>query len=287
MGEERSEIDKKKIKKEKVENVFRELINDDNKDEFFIRKVAYSSIMNVQLRGIEGLSKVFYRQDHTTKEWLIETEGTNMRDVMNHTEIDFRHVLSNNMWEIFQILGIEAARSFLITELTSIISFGGTFVDPSHIALLADCMTYTGSISSVNRYGIGKGIGVLTQASFEQSHQTMLNAPVKGMKDDLTTVSASIIMGKQMGIGDTYFDILTDVKKLKSMKISTPPKKFVPRVRDTRPKTASSFVFRDGGGVKERTDLPPMTEKIGEKAFKKYEKQKEQEDDSDQEYIDI
>jgi DNA-directed RNA polymerase II subunit RPB1 len=211
---------KTKRKREKEEKECRQLITDDNKEFYFMKGVVYEYIMNILLSGVEGISKIYYRQDITTKEWIIETEGTNMKDVMKNPEVDYKHVVSNNMWEIFNILGIEAARAFLINEITSIISFGGTFIDPVHTVLLADSMTSTGTISSVNRYGIGKGsTGVFTAASFEQSHQMMLDAPIRGVKDDISTVSASVIMGKYIPIGTGYFDINTDYKMLKNTKV--------------------------------------------------------------------
>lgn len=265
------------------------LITDDNKDFHFMKGVALDYIMDIKLSGIEGITKVYYRQDPSTKDWVIETEGTNMREIMNHPDIDFRHVSSNNMWEIFGILGIEAARTFLISEITSIISFGGAFIDPAHPTLLADSMTSTGTISSVNRYGIGKNIaGVLTPASFEQSQQTMLDAPVKGLKDDLATVSAAIIVGKHMRIGTGYMDLYTDLKMLKNVNIpknkedefgnmvsgievldiSGESKSTIPKGFSNTKVTANTFVFKGQGkgDVIEREATVPDVRKIGEKA---------------------
>ncbi len=193
----------------------RPLITNENKEYYFIR-LSIDYILDIKLSGIDGINKLFYKKETFKNEWMIETEGTNMREVMNIKDVDFKYVISNNMWEIYGILGIEAARSFLIQEITSIISFGGTLVDLSHITLLSDSMTYTGTISSVNRYGIGKGVaGPLTTASFEQSHQNMLNAPAKGIVDDLKTVSAAIIMGKHIEVGSGMMKMVTNVKMLK------------------------------------------------------------------------
>lgn len=218
-------------------------INDENKDYFFIRSVALEYILDIKLSGMEGIQKTYYQKDSSTGEWLIECSGTNMRATMNHPDIDFKTVQSNNMWEILVVLGIEAARKFLISEITTIISFGGTFIDPAHATLLADSMTSTGTISSVNRYGIGKGIGgVFTAASFEQSHQTMLDAPIRGVSDDLSTVSAAIIMGKRMPIGTGYFDMYCDKKLLN--------------------------VFYNKGEVKEKEDIK-VEKVVGKNAFKK------------------
>lgn len=248
--------DEKKKKKGEDEDDDREprtLINDGNKDYYFVSRVALDYILDIKLNGVEGITKVYYQLDNKSKEWKIETAGTNMREVMNHPEVDFRHVVSNNMWEIFGILGIEAARRFLVSEITATISFGGTFIDPVHPALLADSMTSTGTITSVNRYGISKSVvGVLTPASFEQSHQNMLDAPAKGVTDDLSTVSAGIITAKHVRLGTGYFGLFTNRKKLKAMTIPKPKPlpmimEDVKNVPEDSRFPSSNAVFRNGG----------------------------------------
>ena len=229
----------------------RVLITDENKDYYFVARVALDYILGVKLTGIEGIMKIYYQLDNKTKNWCVESSGTNMRDIMNHPDVDFKNVFSNNMWEIFGILGIEAVRRFLISEITSVVSFGGTFIDPAHPCLLADSMTSTGTITSVNRYGISKSVvGVLTPASFEQSHQNMLDAPAKGVTDDLSTVSADIIVAKHIKIGTGYFSLYTDTKKLKTISIPKSLPLIMEEVNnlpvDTRFPT-SNAVFKNGG----------------------------------------
>jgi DNA-directed RNA polymerase beta' subunit len=210
----------RKRDEEKDEKENKTLITETNKDFYFVSRVAVDYIMDIKLSGVEGITKVYYQLDNKTKTWKIETAGTNMREVMNNPDVDFRQVVSNNMWEIFGILGIEAARKFLVSEISATISFGGTFIDPVHPALLADSMTSTGTITSVNRYGISKSVvGVFTPASFEQSHQNMLDAPAKGVTDDCSTVSAGIILAKHVKIGTGYFGLMTDRKKIRGMNI--------------------------------------------------------------------
>ena len=206
---------KKKKEKEIVLEQKRELITEENKDYYYMKGVVLEHLLDIKLTGIEGISKVYYKNINNI--WNLETSGTNMRKTMNHPDVDFRTVVSNNMWEIFNVLGIEAARSFLIKEITTAISSGGGSIDIAHPTLLVDSMTHTGTILAVNRYGI-KQAGVLTTASFEQSHQKLLEAPIKGMIDDLNNVSTQIIMGEHMRVGTNYFDVFTDLKKLKSKK---------------------------------------------------------------------
>lgn len=242
---------KKKSRKKDQKETKKSIITDENKDRYFVSRVALDYILDIKLSGIEGIEKVYYQLNSKTREWKLETSGTNMREVMNNKDVDFKTVISNNMWEIFSILGIEATRKFLIEELTSVISFGGTYIDPVHQTLLADSMTSTGTITSVNRYGISKSVvGILTPAAFEQSHKNMLDAPAKGVTDDLTTVSAGIIVGKHVRIGSGYCDLFTDRKKLKGMTIPKNIHRELPTISEevknvTEPGLSS--VFRSGG----------------------------------------
>lgn len=200
------------------------IITDDNKDYYFVHRVAVPYVLNIQISGIKGIQKIWFSKNTSVNniggnsienEWIMDCRGTNLRDMMNHEMIDYKTVISNNMKEIFDILGIEAARKFIINEIKSIISFGGTYIDPVHYTLLVDSMTNGGFITGVNIYGMVKSIvGVLTPASFEQSHKNILDAPAKGITDNLSTVSAQIIMGKHIRMGTGYFDIQVDTKKI-------------------------------------------------------------------------
>jgi hypothetical protein len=86
---------KTKRKRETATKEYRQLVTDDNKEFYFMKGVVYDYIMNILLSGVEGISKIYYRQDITTKQWIIETEGTNMKDVMKNPEVDYRNVVGN------------------------------------------------------------------------------------------------------------------------------------------------------------------------------------------------
>ena len=78
------------------------------------------------------------------KEWLLETDGTNLAEVMTFPAVNHRTTVSNDVLEMFQVLGIEGARSSLFNELRNVLSFDGAYVNYRHIALLADSMTFSG-----------------------------------------------------------------------------------------------------------------------------------------------
>ena len=66
--------------------------------------------------------------------------------------VDFKRTYSNNCVEIFQTLGIEAARAALLTDLQNVIEFDGSYVNYRHLALLCDLMTSRGTLMAITRH---------------------------------------------------------------------------------------------------------------------------------------
>jgi len=99
------------------------------------------------------------------------------------------------------VLGIEAARTTIIDELASVMG-NQMDIDPRHMQLLADVMTYKGDVLGITRFGLAKmRDSVLQLASFEKSVDHLFDAAVKGKIDNIEGVSESIIMGQTMSIG--------------------------------------------------------------------------------------
>lgn len=215
---------KEKLKKNKTNDKNTSFINDENKNFYYIRDVALQNLMSIQLCGIDNIKRLYFRKANKEKEciWCIESDGSNFRDVLNNENVDYKNTLTNNIWEIYETLGIEAARSFLISELRLNIS---SSVDKTHLELLADSMTFNG-LTPVSRYGISRNIaGPLTKSSFEQAFDNILIATKQGETDNMKNISSSIIMGKFAPIGTGIFDTIIDMKfleeqeKIKEQKI--------------------------------------------------------------------
>jgi hypothetical protein len=52
------------------------------------------------------------------------------------------HTTSNHIIEVAKVLGIEAARKTIINEIQYIMKEHGMSIDPRHVMLLGDVMTY-------------------------------------------------------------------------------------------------------------------------------------------------
>jgi DNA-directed RNA polymerase II subunit RPB1 len=174
---------------------------------------VYPALSAIRICGISGIKDIFFEK--RKDEWIITTEGSNLYKLFSYPMIDKTKSMSNDMWEIYQIFGIEATRQFLIEEYMDIVSSDGTFVNSSNVELLVDVMVYTGSIISISRYGQKKvGCGPMAKASFEESLENFWKAGVNGEKENANGVSASIMLGKMPNIGTGVFDLIIDVQKL-------------------------------------------------------------------------
>ena len=130
---------------------------------------------------------------------------------MAHPDVDYTRTISNNVWDIYETLGIEAAREFLIEEFMSIMEG----INICHAQLLVDRMTHGGGISSITRYTLKKDeSGPMGKASFEESMDNFLNAAAHGDVEPTKGVSASIVCGKRANIGTGMMELSIDLKSL-------------------------------------------------------------------------
>jgi DNA-directed RNA polymerase II subunit RPB1 len=181
---------------------------------------------NLHLRGVPGIRKVYLSKKNVQKwtdtegfkphkEWLLETDGTNLAEVMTFPAVNHCTTVSNDVLEMFQVLGIEGARSSLFNELRNVLSFDGAYVNYRHIALLADCMTFSGFLMAVSRHGINRGeSGPMLRASFEETVEVFMNAAVFSQYDILNGVTENVMLGQLGKLGTGMVDLLVDDKKL-------------------------------------------------------------------------
>ena len=148
------------------------------------------------------------------KPWILETDGVNLLNVFNSEFVDFANTYSNDILEIYEHLGIEAARNILIEEITSVMS-DASYINNRHIELLCDIMTNKGYMSAINRQGINRGdTGPLAKCSFEDTTDQLIKAGIFGEKDKLNGVSSNIMMGQTIKAGTGMCNIYLDERKM-------------------------------------------------------------------------
>ena len=167
-------------------------------------------LYNVIICGIEGVNDFFYQKDNNNN-WYITTDGSNLKDILLLDIIDTFNTHSNDMWEIYYIFGIEAARQFLIDEFMYVVSSDGTYINERHVKLLVDVMTQHGIISSISRYGMKKdNSGPIAKASFEQSLDNFIKSSFYSELENLNGVSSNIMCGKKANIGTGMCELIQD-----------------------------------------------------------------------------
>jgi len=160
-------------------------------------------IKTVSLKGIEGINRVVIRKEGD--EYVLYTEGSALKEVVQFEGVDPTRTKTNNITEIGEVLGIEAARNAIINEATDTLREQGLKVDVRHIMLVADIMTCDGELKQIGRHGVsGEKASVLARAAFEVTVSHILDAAVRGDVDDLRGVTENVIVGQpiQLGTGD-------------------------------------------------------------------------------------
>ncbi|MEM3086177.1 MAG: DNA-directed RNA polymerase subunit A'' [Halobacteria archaeon] len=160
-------------------------------------------VRRLTLRGISSIERVVIRK--VEDEFVLYTEGSDLERVLKVKGIDAIRTRTNNIYEVAETLGIEAARNLIIHEATETLGEQGLDVDVRHIMLVADIMTADGEVKQIGRHGIaGEKASVLSRAAFEVTTNQLLDAAVRGDVDALRGVTENVIVGQpiRLGTGD-------------------------------------------------------------------------------------
>jgi len=163
------------------------------------------NIHSITLKGIEGIKRVVIRKDG--EEYTLYTEGSQLKEVLQIEGVDVTRTSTNNIGEIYEVFGIEAARNSIITEATNTLSEQGLTVDIRHIMLVSDIMCCDGEVKQIGRHGIsGEKASVFARAAFEVTVNHLLDAGMRGDRDELNGVTENIIVGQpiKLGTGDVH-----------------------------------------------------------------------------------
>ena len=183
-------------------------------------------ILDTPLTGVPGIGRVFQRRVKNelvydgqvggykpVEQYVLDVEGTNLYDLMVFPGVDGTRTTSNDIHEINDVFGIEAARLALYEEINEV--FSSEKVNYHHLSVLVDTMTFSGRIVPVNRFGMSKNeTGVLAKSSFEETSKIMFNAAMWSEKDSMRGVSANIMFGQKPPCGTGFVDILVDESRL-------------------------------------------------------------------------
>ncbi len=168
-------------------------------------------IKEFKIAGVKGIRQVLPVK--RGEEYIILTSGTNLKEILNLPEVDATRTVSNDICEIYDILGIEAARQAIISEVFKVIDAQGLNIDIRHIMLVADIMCATGDVKGVTRYGVVKEkASVLARASFETPIKHLINAALEGEVDNLTSVVENVMVNQPVPVGTGLPGLVTKIK---------------------------------------------------------------------------
>jgi DNA-directed RNA polymerase subunit A" len=171
-------------------------------------------VRGISLKGIKGITRVVIRKEEN--EYVVYTQGSMLKKVINIEGVDAARTKTNNINEIAEVLGIEAARNATINEALDTLSEQGLTVDIRHIMLVSDMMCIDGEVKQIGRHGIsGEKASVLSRAAFEVTVNHLLDAAVAGEVDELTGVTENVIVGQpiQLGTGDVELLAVSSSRK--------------------------------------------------------------------------
>ncbi|EGN92710.1 hypothetical protein SERLA73DRAFT_98944 [Serpula lacrymans var. lacrymans S7.3] len=196
-------------------------------EDIFLRQLENTMLNSVSLRGVKDIERVFLLQHDkvyfndegsikSKKEWVLETDGVNLKTVMCIDGVDFRRTYSNSCVEVFNVLGIEAARAAIMKELRGVIEFESSYVNYRHLALLCDLMTHRGTLMAITRHGINRAdTGALMRCSFEETVEILMEAAAVGEKDDCHGIAENVMFGQMAPMGTGAFEVALDIDMLK------------------------------------------------------------------------
>jgi DNA-directed RNA polymerase subunit A' len=171
-----------------------------------------NKLLSVRVKGVPDIERVtIVKQDD---EWVIQTAGSNLAKLVAIKGVDTSRITTNNVYEIWQTLGIEAARTALVKEITNTLEEQGLEVDTRHIMLVADLMTSKGYLQQIGRHGIaGTKTSVLARAAFEITVPTIARASLEGQIETLRGVTENVIVGATVPVGTGMVELYMMVKE--------------------------------------------------------------------------
>ena len=197
-----------------------------------LRGLQNKVLTGTAVRGIPGLRAVNYTKTtdsyefdgkgySAVEQYVLISDGSNFLEILTHPDVDATKVVSSDIHDMMNNLGIEATRATLYKEIDTLFKESGSSVNYRHVGILLDKMCHKGRVMSVDRYGINKNdIGPLAKMSFEQTEDVSLRAAMFGERDPILGVSSHVMLGAPIRAGTAFSSILFD--EVTAIKNGTP-----------------------------------------------------------------
>ena len=202
----------------------------DQTDEIYkLKNIQENILNNIVLRGVKKIPKIILRKvpnilkksngNYSSHDiWVLDTVGTNLKDVLALDCIDAYKTFSNDIQEVYRTLGIEAARQCIYNEIEEAFEANGNYINYHHLSILCDRICATKKMVSIFRHGINNDdIGPIAKASFEETPEMFLKAAKHAELDLMTGVSANVMCGQEGYFGTGAFQVLVNLPEMKKL----------------------------------------------------------------------
>jgi len=192
--------------KEKGESIIMNVDEESFKDIYQMKE----KLKDTKISGVKGVKQILIVKRGA--DYVIITLGTNLKGIFEFKEVNTHKTISNDLHEIAEVLGIEAARQLIINEIYEVIRPQGLDIDERHLKFVSDAMTNTGTVKGVTRIGIiAQKSSILARATFETPVKQFVQASIKGGKDKLASVIENIILNQPVPVGTGLPGLLVKV----------------------------------------------------------------------------
>jgi len=162
------------------------------------------------ISGVKGITQVVV--SNRGKDFVVLTAGSNMKDLIEVKGIDRDKIVSNDVYDVMQTLGVEAARTTIMNEIKKVLQNQGIDINERHMRLVADAMTSLGIVKGVTRMGIiSDKASILARATFETPDKQFVNATIQGGRDELKSVIENILLNQVIPVGTGLPGLLVEI----------------------------------------------------------------------------
>jgi DNA-directed RNA polymerase subunit A" len=223
---------------------------------------AVEDLRKIKVKGIDGIERVVTRRDEAEGGYMLYCEGSNLKEILEVEGIDAARVSTNDILQIQDTLGIEAARSAIMREARETLSGQGLAVDQRHLMLVSDVMTSDGEVKAIGRQGVsGQKSSILARAAFEITVDHLLQAGMTGEIDPLNGVAENIIVGQPVNLGTGAVRLAMDTKKLQKLVKTMPePKSTIPEPEELEAMFGPDDTFAAAATPEEPVEETPEPE---------------------------
>lgn len=168
--------------------------------------------LGMKIQGIQNVGEAFVVKNPENG-WGMVTKGGSFQMILSSDNdlIDKTKTISNDIWEIYETLGVIALERFLLNEFQEIC--GGS-VDRLFLVLLVKKIVRAGSPDGINRYALRKSKGLVFQrASFEEPFLQYTTAAFNEEVDNVDDAMAACFTGSKGPFGATAknFDLIMNL----------------------------------------------------------------------------